>query len=297
MTRGVSLSVLASVLFGVMYYYTTLLAPLNGQDIFAWRMIFTVPFLLAFVAMTGEQHLVNAIWARLKRQPALIFVLLLSSALMGVQLWLFLWAPLHDKALEVSLGYFMMPLTMVLTGRLVFHERLTRLQMLAVGSALLGVTHELFRIGSFSWPALVVALGYPLYFVLRRKFKLDNIGGFWFDMALLMPVAFGFAWVGQLDWPLAQQQPQLMWLLPILGVISAAALIAYILASRLLTMGLFGLLGYVEPVLLLFVALLIGERLEPQEFFTYGPIWLAVGFLVLEGLLFLRRQIPIFKRS
>ena len=296
MTRGVSLSVLASVLFGVMYYYTTLLAPLNGQDIFAWRMIFTVPFLLAFVAMTGEQHLVNAIWARLKRQPALIFVLLLSSALMGVQLWLFLWAPLHDKALEVSLGYFMMPLTMVLTGRLVFHERLTRLQMLAVGSALLGVTHELFRIGSFSWPALVVALGYPLYFVLRRKFKLDNIGGFWFDMALLMPVAFGFAWVGQLDWPLAQQQPQLMWLLPILGVISAAALIAYILASRLLTMGLFGLLGYVEPVLLLFVALLIGERLEPQEFFTYGPIWLAVGFLVLEGLLFLRRQIPIFKR-
>ncbi len=297
MTRGVSLSVLASVLFGVMYYYTTLLAPLNGQDIFAWRMIFTVPFLLAFVAMTGEQHLVNAIWARLKQQPALIFVLLLSSALMGVQLWLFLWAPLHDKALEVSLGYFMMPLTMVLTGRLVFHERLTRLQMLAVGSALLGVTHELFRIGSFSWPALVVALGYPLYFVLRRKFKLDNIGGFWFDMALLMPVAFGFAWVGQLDWPLAQQQPQLMWLLPILGVISAAALIAYILASRLLTMGLFGLLGYVEPVLLLFVALLIGERLEPQEFFTYGPIWLAVGFLVLEGLLFLRRQIPIFKRS
>lgn len=296
MTRGVSLSVLASVLFGVMYYYTTLLAPLNGQDIFAWRMIFTVPFLLAFVAMTGEQHLVNAIWARLKQQPALIFVLLLSSALMGVQLWLFLWAPLHDKALEVSLGYFMMPLTMVLTGRLVFHERLTRLQMLAVGSALLGVTHELFRIGSFSWPALVVALGYPLYFVLRRKFKLDNIGGFWFDMALLMPVAFGFAWVGQLDWPLAQQQPQLMWLLPILGVISAAALIAYILASRLLTMGLFGLLGYVEPVLLLFVALLIGERLEPQEFFTYGPIWLAVGFLVLEGLLFLRRQIPIFKR-
>ncbi len=290
MTRGVSLSLLASILFGVMYYYTVLLAPLDGEDIFAWRMILTLPFMLAFVALTGDQHLVKAIWQRVGQQPLLVLVLLASSALMGVQLWLFLWAPIHDKALEVSLGYFMLPLTMVLTGRLVFGERLTRLQRMAVGAALVGVLHELIRVGSFSWPALVVALGYPVYFVLRRKFKLDNIGGFWFDLVLLMPAAIMFAMIGQLDLGLLAQQPQLYWLLPVLGLISASALIAYILASRLLTMGLFGLLGYVEPVLLLAVALLLGERLEPREFFTYGPIWLAVVFLILEGLLFWNRK-------
>lgn len=290
MTQGVSLSVLASILFGVMYYYTILLAPLNGEDIFAWRMIFTVPFMIVFVAMTGDQHLVGAIWQRVRQQPWLFLVLLMSSALMGIQLWLFLWAPIHDRALEVSLGYFMLPLTMVLTGRLVFGERLSRLQFLAVCAALIGVLHELIRVGSFSWPALVVALGYPVYFSLRRKFKLDHIGGFWFDLVLLMPAAIGFAVIGQLDFMLLSQHQDLYWLLPVLGLLSASALIAYILASRLLTMGLFGLLGYVEPVLLLAVALLLGERLEPREFLTYGPIWLAVGFLVLEGMLFLRRK-------
>lgn len=290
MTRGVSLSVLASVLFGVMYYYTTLLGPLDGEDIFAWRMIFTVPCLIAFVWLAGDNHLVHAIGQRLKNQPALLCVLLMSSALIGIQLWLFLWAPLHNKALEVSLGYFMMPLTMVITGRIVFGDRLTRFQTIAALCACVGVVHEIIRVGSFSWPALVVALGYPIYFVLRRKFSLDNIGGFWFDLVLLLPVAIWFALAGQLNMKLVQQEPQLLWLLPLLGVISASALIAYILASRLLNMGLFGLLGYVEPVLLLFVALLLGERLSPQEFLTYGPIWLAVAVLALEGGLFLRKK-------
>jgi chloramphenicol-sensitive protein RarD len=290
MTRGVSLSVLASTLFGVLYYYTTLLSPLDGEDIFAWRMIFTTPFLVAFVWLTGENLRVKAIWQRTKAKPALFLVLLASSGLMGVQLWLFLWAPIHNKALEVSLGYFMLPLTLIVTGRLVFGERLTTLQKIAAALALIGVAHELLRVGSFSWPALVVALGYPVYFVLRRKFSLDTIGGFWFDLVLLMPIAVWFAISGQLDASLLQNETQLVWLLPILGLLSASALIAFILASRLLTLGVFGLLGYVEPVLLLAVALLLGERLTPQEFATYGPIWLAVAVLVFEGSLFLRKK-------
>jgi len=53
--------------------------------------------------------------------------------------------------------------------------------------------------------------------------------------------------------------PKLYALIPMLGVISASALVSYIIASRLLAFSLFGLLSYVEPVLLLGVALLLGE--------------------------------------
>ncbi len=73
------------------------------------------------------------------------------------------------------------------------------------------------------------------------------------------------------------------WLIPLLGVISASALVVYIIASRLLPFSLFGLLSYVEPVLLLGVALLLGESIKPGEWLTYIPIWLAVVVLVFEG--------------
>ena len=77
-----------------------------------------------------------------------------------------------------------------------------------------------------------------------------------------------------------------------LGIISALALVCYIVASRRLPLSLFGLLGYVEPVLLVFVSLLLGESIADGEWPTYIAIWFAVGLLVLEGikrLLALRR--------
>jgi chloramphenicol-sensitive protein RarD len=33
--------------------------------------------------------------------------------MLGVQQWLFMWAPLHGNLLDVSLGYFILPIIMV----------------------------------------------------------------------------------------------------------------------------------------------------------------------------------------
>ncbi|MEE5132217.1 EamA family transporter RarD [Pseudomonas alliivorans] len=281
MYKGVVLSVLASVLFGVMYFYTSLMKPLDGQEIFGWRMLLTVPCATLFMLFSGDWKLVRALAARLRRQPALFFGLLLSSVLLGAQLLIFMWAPLHGRSLEVSLGYFLLPLSMILTGRVVYGEHLSYLQKIAAAFAATGVGHELWRLGSFSWETLLVAGGYPLYFVLRRRLKTDNLGGLWFDMLFMLPIGLWFIANGH---PLAIQQTPLLYLLiPILGIISASALVSYIIASRLLPFSLFGLLSYVEPVLLVGVALLLGESISRDEMLTYLPIWIAVGVLILEG--------------
>jgi chloramphenicol-sensitive protein RarD len=213
-----------------------------------------------------------------------------TSWLMGVQLWLFLWAPLHGRSLEVSMGYFLLPLAMVLTGRLVYGERLSRLQAVAVCCAAVGVGHELYQHGSFAWETLVVMIGYPIYFVLRRRCRTDHLGGLWCDMCLLLPWALYFVTQGALSTADLKQHPGLYGLIPLLGAISACALIAYVLASRLLPFSLFGLLSYVEPVLLVGVALLLGETIGPDQWLTYLPIWAAVLVLVLEGFKHLLRQ-------
>ncbi|MEE5081576.1 EamA family transporter RarD [Pseudomonas alliivorans] len=281
MYKGVVLSVLASVLFGVMYFYTSLMKPLDGQEIFGWRMLLTVPCATLFMLLSGDWKLVRALAARLRRQPVLFFGLLLSSVLLGAQLLIFMWAPLHGRSLEVSLGYFLLPLSMILTGRVVYGEHLSYLQKIAAAFAAIGVGHELWRLGSFSWETLLVAGGYPLYFVLRRRLKTDNLGGLWFDMLFMLPIGLWFIANGH---PLAIQQTPLLYLLiPVLGIISASALVSYIIASRLLPFSLFGLLSYVEPVLLVGVALLLGESISRDEMLTYIPIWIAVGVLILEG--------------
>ncbi|AZD36302.1 Protein RarD [Pseudomonas chlororaphis subsp. aurantiaca] len=290
MSKGIALSVLASVLFAVMYFYTSLLAPLTGVEIFGWRMLLTAPCMTVFMLLSGEWRHVGAILKRLLGQPLLLLALPLSAALLGVQLWLFMWAPLNGYSLDVSLGYFLLPLTMVLTGRIVYGEQLSRLQKIAAGLATLGVLNELYQVGSFSWATLLVAIGYPVYFVLRKRLASDNLGGLWLDMALLLPIALWFVQSGEQGFAVVDQHPWLYLLIPLLGLISASALVAYIIASRLLPFSLFGLLSYVEPVLLLGVALLLGESIQAGEWLTYLPIWLAVLVLVYEGFKHLMRQ-------
>lgn len=291
MTRGIFLSILASVLFGSMYYYTTLLTPLSGEQIFGWRMVLTLPIMSLFLIWTADWSLVQQVASRLSKEWKLWFALPISSLLLGIQLWLFLWAPLHNKALDVSLGYFMMPLVMVLIGRVYYKDQLSSWQKLAALLALLGVAHELFRVDGLSWATLLVCLGYPYYFVLRSQCKTDNLGGLWFDMAIMLPLALYFALNGELPLhDILHQHPALPAMVVFLGVISAAALVAYIVANRLLPFSLFGLLGYVEPVLLVGVSFLIGETIEPSEWPTYICIWVALALLAIEGVIKLRQR-------
>lgn len=290
MSKGILSSVMASCLFAVMYFYTSLLTPLDGEEIFGWRTLLTLPCLTLFMLVSKDWKRVGELLARVKRTPLLLLGMLGTSWLMGVQLWLFLWAPLHGRSLEVSMGYFLLPLAMVLTGRLVYGERLSRLQKVAVACAALGVGHELHQNGSFAWETLLVTIGYPIYFVLRKRCRTDHLGGLWCDMCLLLPWALYFVIQGPLSPADLQAHPGLYALIPILGAISASALIAYVLASRLLPFSLFGLLSYVEPVLLVGVALLLGETIGPDQWLTYLPIWAAVLVLVIEGFKHLLRQ-------
>ena len=290
MSKGILSSVMASCLFAVMYFYTSFLKPLDGEEIFGWRTLLTLPCLTLFMLASRDWKRVGELLGRVRRTPLLLLGMVGTSWLMGVQLWLFLWAPLHGRSLEVSMGYFLLPLAMVLTGRLVYGERLSRLQKVAVACAALGVGHELYQNGSFAWETLLVTIGYPIYFVLRKRCRTDHLGGLWCDMCLLLPWALYFVIQGPLAPADLQAHPGLYALIPVLGAISASALIAYVLASRLLPFSLFGLLSYVEPVLLVGVALLLGETIGPDQWLTYLPIWAAVLVLVIEGFKHLLRQ-------
>ncbi|KVL30797.1 EamA family transporter RarD [Burkholderia sp. MSMB1835] len=286
--RGLMLSVMASTLFALMSAYAKLLAPLTGLDIFAWRVVWTAPGALALIALRGRWPALVELARRGARDWRLLIALPASAALLGVQLWLFLWAPLHGRMLEVSLGYFLLPLTMVLVGRFYYRERLDPLQWAAVGCAALGVAHEVWATRAFAWPTLVVALGYPPYFVLRRRINADSLAAFAIEIVLLCPIAL--AMVATSTTRVAGHPTLWAALLPGLGILSTLALASYLKASRMLPMALFGILGYVEPVLLVVVSLLLlGETLSVAQLATYGPIWVAVALTAWHSAMLMRR--------
>lgn len=298
MGRGVLASALASVLFASLYFYATLMVPLTGEEIFGWRLLFTAPGATVLLLVTREWPQVRMTMRRIREYPLLALIYLANATMLGLQMWVFVWAPLHGRAMEVTLGYFLMPLMLVVVGRVLYRDNLSHGQLAATMLAAIGVGNELLRVGGLPWPTLLVALGYPAYFVARRQFKIDRHGDSWLEQHLLIPVAALFVLAGPTRLTGVWEHPHLLVLIPGLGLISALAFSFYFFAMRTLNFSLFGLLGYLEPVLLVFVAFFLGETLSGRELMTYVLIWLAVGVLVAEGIwrvvhLRRRHEVPV----
>ncbi|MBS7663218.1 EamA family transporter RarD [Pseudomonas lalucatii] len=288
--RGVALSVCSSVLFALIPGYVQQLAPLDGVQVFAQRVLWSIPAILLLVALSRQWATLAAVLGRMRREPLLLLATPLAAVLIGVQWGLFVWAPLAGHMLDVSLGYFLLPLVMVLAGRLFYGERLRPLLRVAVFFAALGVLYELWRTQAFSWVTLVTVLGYPPYFMLRRWMRMDALSGFILEMLVLAPIAIWLivAWGPADAFALA---PQLWWWLPGLGLLGTLAFAGMMASSRLLPLGLFGILSYVEPVLLFAVSLLyLGEHFDPAQLPTYLPIWLAVLLVAWDSVRLLIKQ-------
>ena len=106
MYKGVMLSVLASFTFGVLYFYTEFLKPLDSEQTFAWRMLSTLPFLTMFMWWSGDFNRIAEIFQRVIKQPRML-LWLLCSHFITTHTWFY--GPINRSFLAVSLGSFKLP--------------------------------------------------------------------------------------------------------------------------------------------------------------------------------------------
>ncbi len=59
--KGIVASVVASFLFGAIYYLSPWLAPLAGEEIFGWRVLCTLPFTTLLLWGRGEAAQLRAL--------------------------------------------------------------------------------------------------------------------------------------------------------------------------------------------------------------------------------------------
>ncbi|WP_051717278.1 EamA family transporter RarD [Streptomyces sp. NRRL F-5727] len=279
---GIASSVGASVIFGTIFMIPPHLLPLDPEQILGYRIVAMVAFLAAFFCVARMWDQAAALVGRLRATPHLVGVLVLDAALLGLQLWLFGWAPQSGHGLDLSLGYLILPLVMVVVSVVVYREKLSRRRIAAVLCAAAGVTAAVVLAGGLRWPTLLVALGLPLYFVSRRAFALDSAAAQLLELTAMLPFSVLVLTVKpSLDTVI--HRPRLIAGLVLLGLLSAAGFALYLTASRVLPFSLFGVLGYVEPVLLVLVSLtFLGEPWQPADSFVYLPICAGLVLLALE---------------
>lgn len=287
---GVALAVLSNLLFGVLYAYSSFLAPLSGTQVFIWRMLAMWAALVGYLVVSGR------LTTHIDKLKKLCSVkqwawLLLPTPIFLSQFWLFMWAPVNGQGIQTAMGYFLFPLMMVVFGCLLFGEKLSRLQWLAVGFAALGVGSEIVRTQSVSWATLWVCGTYPLYYILRRLQGIGAITGLLVDLTIFAPFALAYLFfIAPSSLSLVGGSSFFIMMLIGLGILSVLAMKTNVDASQMLPVNVYGMMSYIEPALLFILAItVLGNPFESAMIYSYGLIWLGIVFLIIHGIKQLRK--------
>ncbi|WP_198332500.1 EamA family transporter RarD [Psychrobacter aquimaris] len=286
---GVVLAVLSNLLFGVLYAYSSFLAPLSGTQVFIWRM------LAMWVALVGYLLISGRLGLHIDKLKALGTVkqwawLLLPTPIFLSQFWLFMWAPVNGQGVQTAMGYFLFPLMMVVFGCVLFGEKLSRLQWLAVAFAVVGVCSEIIRTQSVSWATLWVCGTYPIYYILRRLQGIGAVTGLLVDLTMFAPFAVAYLLLfAPSSLSLVSGSGFFILMLAGLGVMSVLAMKTNVDASQMLPVNVYGMMSYLEPALLFILAVtVLGNPFESAMIYSYGLIWLGIACLIMHGICQLR---------
>lgn len=282
MLKGMFFCITANFLFGLGYYFAILLRPLNGESMFGFRIIVLIPFILLAILLFKQIQNFKQLWQKIKDNPPLIFILLLLALNTGVQLWLFMWAPNNGQAIPVSIGYLLLPIVAVALGKIVFKEHFTLLKWLSLIFAIIGVSTNVILTGTFSWATLVAGIGYPLYITLRRYFNINNLSTFFVELLLVTPFALYFIFQTNMQLILMENH-YLYAILALFGLVNGIAFIFYIASSNLLPVNVLGLLGYMEPLVMLAISFIIGESLDSKSYILMICLALAIILLTIDN--------------
>jgi chloramphenicol-sensitive protein RarD len=150
---GLAYGVAAYGLWGFMPLYLKAVRAVPVLEVLCHRVVWALALLLPLVWRRGE---LGALLAAMRRRRPLA-ILTASTFAIAMNWLVYIWAVVHERVLEASLGYYINPLVNVLLGVVVLGERLDRPVRIAVASAAAGVGWLTIRLGQPPWIALALA--------------------------------------------------------------------------------------------------------------------------------------------
>jgi chloramphenicol-sensitive protein RarD len=289
-TVGGVYAFVAYLLWGFLPLYFLLLAPTGPWEVVGWRIVLSLVFCVALLAVVRG-------WAplwRIVRQPRLLALTALAGGLIYVNWQVFLIGTLTGHVIETSLGYFINPIVTVLLGVLVLRERLRITQWVAIGIAVVAVTVIVVGYGFFPWIALTLACSFGVYGLVKKKIgpAVDAVSGLTLESFWLLPVAVVqlvvVAASGGLT--LLSAGPVHASLLLLAGAFTATPLLFFAAGTRRAPLTLVGLLQFVAPILqFLTGVLLLGEPMPPERWIGFALVWVALTVLTADSLVAARR--------
>ena len=279
-----SFSVLACyVLWGLLPIFWKLLANVDSVYVLAQRVLFSCIFCLAIILLKKNGSSVkNILKSKTERRRYFVCGILIS-----INWGVYILTIAMGKILEASLAYYMNPLFSVVIGALIFKEKLSAVQWISVGLALVGVMISVIAYGNVPYLAIIIGLSFALYGAMKKTIKAESEVSICMETMSVLPLALAFIVYAQLSGytTFSSLSNAEMLLLAASGAVTSIPLMLFAKGIRKTSITTSGILMYINPTLQLLVGVLIyNEVFTKMNAITFAFVWAAVILFVLDSL-------------
>jgi len=275
--KGLLFGVSAYIIWGLLPLYWKLVEEAGAYEILAHRGIWSLLICLSLLALRKQLKSAYEMVCS-SRTFSLLF---LASGLLTINWGVYIWSVTVNRVVEAALGYYITPLINVTFGVLLLREKLRPAQWIAVALAAAGVVILTLGYGSLPWIALVLAISWGSYSLIKKSLNLGALETLSLEtlFAFLPNLVFLFIIQGN-----GSAEFGSTWTISILlfgaGAATVIPLLLFNGSTTRLPLSTVGLLQYITPTIMFFIGIYINnEDISTTKVLGFAFIWLALAVL------------------
>ena len=273
--KGTIYAILAFTFWGLVPIYFKLVSHVDAFEVLIHRVLWSVVFLTILLFITKSFNNLVIILQNSKK----LKILFISAILVSINWLTFIWAISNNMIMEASLGYYINPLISIILGYIFFHERITKIQLLAICIAFFAILYQIYSLGRLPAVSLILAFSFAFYGLARKKVHVESVSGLLVETLLVSPFALLYLfYITSIDknaFILPIDTTSLLLILA--GLITIIPLIWFNSAATKISMLKLGFLQYIGPSISFLLALFVyNEPLNSDKLITFIMIWVAL---------------------
>ena len=275
--KGLLFGVSAYIIWGLLPLYWKLVEEAGAYEILAHRGNWSLLICVSLLAL--RKQLKSAY--EMVRSSRTLSLLFLASGLLTINWGVYIWSVTVNRVVEAALGYYITPLINVTFGVLLLREKLRPAQWIAVALAAAGVVILTLGYGSLPWIALVLAISWGSYSLIKKSLNLGALETLSLEtlFAFLPNLVFLLIIQGN-----GSAEFGSTWTISILlfgaGAATVIPLLLFNGSTTRLPLSTVGLLQYITPTIMFFIGIYINnEDISTTKVLGFAFIWLALAVL------------------
>ena len=184
--NGILYSGLGSLWWGVIgVLYFKSVSFVTPIELTIHRTVWTAFLLFFTISLYGKWNEIFNIIKNVK----IIFLLILTSILIVINWYTWIYAVTVNKLLDAAFGYYIFPILSVFFGILFLKESHNKMKLVSISLVIIAVIYLLIDLKSTPWIGLIVALTWSGYTLIRKKIQIPTDLGLFIESAFMSPFA------------------------------------------------------------------------------------------------------------